>query len=165
MHRVILYQAIRTLTLRKASGKQETEKRDLMKKLLLCALIVSMFGLNAFADSILECRDFSVGAFGGYEVQFFEKADLSIIAKVRLFRKELAQLACSDLDARNEAQPISTCYEEYLSDSGYSVYLIDEDIGGKLYAILSEVSFAGNKELAKLPCYRKSVTLVHSEVK
>ncbi|MEO5970600.1 MAG: hypothetical protein ABIQ95_11790 [Bdellovibrionia bacterium] len=135
-----------------------------MKKLLLCSLVVSIFGLSAFADSTLECRDFSDGAFGGYEILFLEKPDLTIVAKVSLSTKELAQLACSDFDVRDTTDPILTCHEEYLNDRGYSVVLIDEEINGKPHAILSEVSFAGTKELANLPCRGKPVTFVHSEV-
>ncbi|MEO5970253.1 MAG: hypothetical protein ABIQ95_10025 [Bdellovibrionia bacterium] len=127
-----------------------------MKSLLVCSFVMSMFGLNAFADTTLDCRDFSNQAFGGYEVQILTKEDLTSTARVFSKTTVLANLVCNDIESdltmQDAAQPILGCYEEYLNDSGYSVLLTDEDFSGKQYATLSRVSFTGTKELAKLPC-------------
>ena len=128
-----------------------------MKKMFLFAFAMLILSLNAFADSTVVCRDFSEDAFGGYEVQLLTKSDNSTVARVRFSdTTELAQLVCTEIKAdpymRDAAQPILGCHEEFLNDGGYSLVFTDGDFMGKQYVILSEVSFVGTKEIAKLPC-------------
>jgi hypothetical protein len=129
-----------------------------MKKILSYSVGMLMLGLNAFADSTLDCRDFASDPSGsGYEVRLLMKSDKSTVASVHFAKSgEWAQLVCSEIEAdpshSDAAQPILGCHEQYMSDAGYSLVLTDEDFAGKQYVILSEVSFVGTEMLAKLPC-------------
>jgi len=116
-----------------------------------------MFSMNAIAGSGLVCGDVSDGALGGFEVRFLTKSDGTTVARIGHFHsKKFSQLVCTKMEAdsamQGSADSILVCSEEFVSDSGYLVITTDRDSTGKQYATLSNVSFLGSSEIAKLPC-------------